>query len=319
MDACRNWLEESEDHRYSKKQAGETVKVFHRDTAKFDKQSIIATFQRPAEESPIRVIFATEALGMGVNLPDVRRVVQYRLPKGGEPTTVWQRGGRTGRDGQDGEIIILIDDWVEGPRKEPQSIPKGRKSDDQSSQVSPLLDDSDEDILAEEQNKTRPSLPERRSKIPDFFYLLANVPTCIRDRFLDLFGEPQEFRIHIRKDRCCSNCNPDFRLGKLDKHYLYSERGSSLNASRKKMLKQLTTWAEDQLSTAFPTPAFRPTVYCFISADQLTQLAKDAHLITNLDDLQKAIGSWGFFEDYGTELLVKLRAVHHAAISQTNR
>ena len=88
MAACRNWLEESEDHRYSKKQAGETVKVFHRDTAKFDKQSIIATFQRPAEESPIRVIFATEALGMSVNLPDVRRVVQYRLPKGGEPTVV---------------------------------------------------------------------------------------------------------------------------------------------------------------------------------------------------------------------------------------
>ena len=200
----------------------------------------------------------------------------------------------------------MIDDWVEGPRKEPQSIPKGRKSDDQSSQVSPLLDDSDEDILAEEQNKTRPSLPERRSKIPDFFYLLANVPTCIRDRFLDLFGEPQEFRIHIRKDRCCSNCNPDFRLGKLDKHYLYSERGSSLNASRKKMLKQLTTWAEDQLSTAFPTPAFRPTVYCFISADQLTQLAKDAHLITNLDDLEKALGSWWFFPNYGAELLGSL-------------
>src|SRR5437667_1434776 len=154
---------------------------------------------------------------MGVNLPDVRRVVQYRLPKGGEPTVGWQRGGRTDRDGQDGEIIILIDDWVEGPRKEPQSIPKGRKSDDQSSQVSPLLDDSDEDILAEEQNKTRPSLPERRSKIPDFFYLLSNVPTCIRNRFLDLFEEPEEFRIHIRKDRCCSNCNPDFRLGKLDK------------------------------------------------------------------------------------------------------
>ena len=91
--ASRNWLEESDGHQYSKKkQARETVKVFHRDRAKFDKAAIIAEFQRLAEDSPIRVIFATEALGLGVNLPDVRRVVLYRLPKGEEPAIMWQRG-----------------------------------------------------------------------------------------------------------------------------------------------------------------------------------------------------------------------------------
>jgi hypothetical protein len=304
MQECRNWLQESDKHEYSKKQARETIKIFHRDTAKFDKEATIAEFQRLAEDSSIRVIFATEALGLGVNLPDVRRVILYGLPKGEEPAIMWQRGGRASRDGQDGEIILLIDEWVEGPRTDPPSIQKSR----QNSQP------QDADISAEKENKIRKlTLPERRGTLSSFWYMLANEPSCLRAPFLDHFDEPQEFRVHIRKDRCCSNCNPDFRLGKLDSHYLYCERGNSLNARRKMVLELITTWAEDQVSAAFPNPSFQPTVNCFISADQLTQLAKNAHVITNLDDLHKALGSWRFFQNYGTELLVKLRAAHYAA------
>jgi superfamily II DNA helicase RecQ len=320
LQACRDWLEESETHRYSKKEARETIKIFHRDTAEFDKEIIITEFQQLAENSSIRVILATEALGLGVNLPDVRRVILYGLPKGGEPAIMWQRGGRAGRDGQDGEIILLIDEWVEGPRTESLSNPKGRQRKHESSQTSQQLDDDDEATSAEEQNKTRLSLSERRRNIPDFWYMLANDHSCLRARFLDHFDEPQEFRVHIRQDRCCSNCNPDFQLGKLDNHYLYSEHGNSLNVSRKKVLKHLMTWAEDQLSTVFPNPAFQPTVDCFISLDQLTQLAKDAHIITDIDGLHKALGSWCFFEECGTELLEQLRAAHHTveeAKSQT--
>src|SRR5580700_4692511 len=108
MQEYRNWLQESDKYKYSKQQARETIKVFYRDTAKFDKEAIIAEFQRLADDSSIRVIFATEALGLGVNLPDVRRVILYGLPKGGEPAIIWQRGGRAGRDGQDSEIILLV-------------------------------------------------------------------------------------------------------------------------------------------------------------------------------------------------------------------
>ena len=70
-----NWLQESDMHKYSIKQARATIKVFHRDTAKFDKEAIIAEFQQLGDRSSIRVIFATEALGLGVNLPDVQRVI----------------------------------------------------------------------------------------------------------------------------------------------------------------------------------------------------------------------------------------------------
>jgi hypothetical protein len=79
------------------------------------------------------------------------------------------------------------------------------------------------------------------------------------------------------------------------------------------VLELITTWAKNQVSTAFPNPSFQPTVYCFISADQLTQLAKDAHVITNLDKLHKALGSWRFFQTHGAELFANLRAAHYAA------
>jgi predicted ATPase len=152
--------------------------------------------------------------------------------------------------------------------------------------------------------------------------MLANEPSCLRVRFLDHFDEPQEFQIYIRKDRCCSNCNPKYQLGKLDNHYLYSERGNSLNARRKKVLKLITTWAETQVSAAFPNPSFQPTVSCFMSEDQLTQLAKDAHVITNLDELYRALRSWRFFQTHGAELFANLRAAHYAAeevITQASR
>ena len=47
--------------------------------------------------------------------------------------------------------------------------------------------------------------------------------------------------------------------------------------------------------------------------DQLTQLAKDAHVITSLDDLRKTLGPWRFFQNYGAELFMKLRSIHYAA------
>jgi superfamily II DNA helicase RecQ len=99
MQECQGWLQKCEEQRYSSKQAKDTIKIFHRDTTKFDKKAIITEFQQPGKDSLVRLIFATETLGLGVNMPDVRRVVLYGIPKEGEPAVRWQRGGRACRDG----------------------------------------------------------------------------------------------------------------------------------------------------------------------------------------------------------------------------
>lgn len=48
----------------------------------------------------------TEALALGVDLQDIDQVVIYRFPKNLQPATLWQRGGRACRLGQDGKMII---------------------------------------------------------------------------------------------------------------------------------------------------------------------------------------------------------------------
>ena len=47
------------------------LKVFHSHITKADKDMIAAEFEYPGRESKIRVIFAMEALGIGVNLPNI--------------------------------------------------------------------------------------------------------------------------------------------------------------------------------------------------------------------------------------------------------
>jgi superfamily II DNA helicase RecQ len=118
LEKCREWLEKSEKHRYTSRQIQCTIRIFHRTTAQYDKEAIIAEFRQLAMESSVQIIFATEALGVGVNIPDIRRVVQYGIPAGYHPAVPWQRGGRGSRDGQDGEIILLVDEWAFGPRDE---------------------------------------------------------------------------------------------------------------------------------------------------------------------------------------------------------
>ncbi|KAI0088969.1 P-loop containing nucleoside triphosphate hydrolase protein, partial [Irpex rosettiformis] len=55
----------------------------------------------------IVILFATEVAGMGMDLGDIRRVVQYMIPS---KLTQWtQHAGRCGRDGQPAIAILLVE------------------------------------------------------------------------------------------------------------------------------------------------------------------------------------------------------------------
>lgn len=103
----RSWAVMSPSLKYSQSQAKEAITVFNRDMAEDDKNRIIALFQMP--NSPIRVLLATEAIGIGVDIPDIRRVVLNGLPMDLDPAIPWQRGGRAGRDGSHSEMDILLE------------------------------------------------------------------------------------------------------------------------------------------------------------------------------------------------------------------
>jgi superfamily II DNA/RNA helicase len=113
-EACLRYLERHDNHCYSRRRALGVVRVYTRNTHDEDKDRIIEELKKLAANSLIRVILATEALGIGVDLPDIGRVIQYGIIE--LPATLWQRGGRASRDGKNGEITLLLESWVRGDR-----------------------------------------------------------------------------------------------------------------------------------------------------------------------------------------------------------
>ena len=71
------------------------VETFHADIAKYDQDLRYAEFLK--EKSKIRIIVATTSLGIGVNVPDVAVIVNWKFPIDSEVREIWQRAGRGGR------------------------------------------------------------------------------------------------------------------------------------------------------------------------------------------------------------------------------
>lgn len=65
-----------------------------------------AAAQRYFMEDPSPVLAATNAFGMGIDRPDVRRVIHYQLP--GSLEAYYQEAGRAGRDGESAECLLLF-------------------------------------------------------------------------------------------------------------------------------------------------------------------------------------------------------------------
>ncbi len=57
-------------------------------------------------QDPAPVLAATNAFGMGIDRPDVRRVIHYNMP--GSLEAYYQEAGRAGRDGEPAECVLLF-------------------------------------------------------------------------------------------------------------------------------------------------------------------------------------------------------------------
>lgn len=69
----------------------------------------------------IRVMVATNAFGLGIDKPDIRRIVHYQLPAGLD--VYYQESGRAGRDGERADCTLL---FVPGDRAVQQFFLNGR-------------------------------------------------------------------------------------------------------------------------------------------------------------------------------------------------
>lgn len=62
--------------------------------------------QRAFEQGRTRVLVATNAFGMGIDLPDIRLIVHYQTP--GSVEAYYQEAGRAGRDGDPARCLMLF-------------------------------------------------------------------------------------------------------------------------------------------------------------------------------------------------------------------
>jgi Helicase conserved C-terminal domain/DEAD/DEAH box helicase len=87
------------------------ITTYNSDVCEYDQSVRYAEFLKPS--SSIRIIIATTSLGMGVNVPDVERVVVWKFPRGRQPADVWQRVGRGGRgEGRTSIAYVFLPYWA---------------------------------------------------------------------------------------------------------------------------------------------------------------------------------------------------------------
>ena len=104
------------------------VRGFHAQMAEYDKTRIYTEFL--STQSRIRILVATSAMGLGMDIPDIRVVIQWMFTIGQSIAELWQRFGRAARaPDQLGYGVIFLPHWAFGDQgKDPLSSAQTRRT-----------------------------------------------------------------------------------------------------------------------------------------------------------------------------------------------
>jgi hypothetical protein len=96
---------------FTKPQARKLIRRYDASIRQADQDQIFADFKDP--DGSCRIVVATVSLGMGMDLPDVERIVQFGLPPSPNLSDIWQRFRRAmrKREGQ-GVAYIFVPYWA---------------------------------------------------------------------------------------------------------------------------------------------------------------------------------------------------------------
>jgi superfamily II DNA/RNA helicase len=117
-ECLREWLQKLSTGIIRDRDCRQIIQVYHSHTTLNNKNAIYDEFSKA--DSKIRIMVATESLGTGVDLSDVKRIVQYGFPLDRLLCVLIQRFDRAARmAGSKGEAIFLVESWAIGDRITP--------------------------------------------------------------------------------------------------------------------------------------------------------------------------------------------------------
>ena len=235
----REWLQKLSAGVMKARDCKQIIQVYHSHTTLNDKNTIYNEFSKA--DSKIRIMVATESLGTGVDLSDVKRVVQYGFPLDRLLCVLIQRFGRAARmAGIKGEAIFLVESWAIGDRitsvrsamlpsrqtpsvsRRPSGTSRLARSYSVESGVDSDIPDNESDVAVgdmagdvPEVQRRRKTEKERRTDLYNdspALYDLVNRSTCLRRILMDWVQEslsdPASRLPAPEPDECCNVCNP---------------------------------------------------------------------------------------------------------------
>ncbi|KAH6691783.1 ATP-dependent DNA helicase [Leptodontidium sp. MPI-SDFR-AT-0119] len=238
-ECLREWLQKLSAGAIKDRDCRQIIQVYHSHTTLNDKNTIYDEFSKA--DSKIRIMVATESLGTGVDLSDVKRVVQYGFPLDRLLCVLIQRFGRAARmAGIKGEAIFLVESWAIGDRitstrsammpssqtpsafRRPSSTSRLARSYSGEAGVDGDIPDNESDVATgdincdvPEEQRRRKTERERRTDLYNdspALYNLVNRSTCLRQILMgwvqESLSDPASRLPAPEPDECCNVCNP---------------------------------------------------------------------------------------------------------------
>jgi hypothetical protein len=322
-DFLRVWLVKLSSGQISDRKAREIIQVYHSHTSLKDKEVIYNEFSKT--ESKIRIMVATESLGTGVDLSDIKRVVQYGFPLDPLISVLVQRFGRAARlNGMTGEAIFLVESWAVGDRIIPsrraviassqstvlhfrQTASFSRLS--QSTSAEKLSGDEDVDAgsdvaggdigeSGEQEKRKRKSEKERRTDLyndsPALFNFV-NRSACLRNILMDwmqeILADPSTKLPAPPPADCCNVCNPSLaRMIPFPWDITSNIRKPQSGTASGAFYDRLVLWCDETLRKQHPRMISRVSLL-LADKNELIQLSKDYQVIKSETDLENRLES----------------------------
>ncbi|KAJ3553996.1 hypothetical protein NM688_g3333 [Phlebia brevispora] len=330
VNSCNLALEACEHLRRLVPNLRNQIGFLHAGRSKRSRRQVMRRFRK----GQIKILCATEAAGMGMDIRDVVRTTQFMVPS--SRSVLKQREGRAGRDGRLALAILLVEPSVfqkqkRAPRKKAMKRQAAESSDEGEASHDEEMPPSEDEIRLGDDGDY-----EYKKKVEEGMRTWIETPGCRRDIDDEYFENPM--RSCTPTVACCDNCLlkqaenapeslsdeqrellafvqrlrsrteppaqtvPQLAVKKQPTGLPGPRRGEHLAACRRALIDwRWQTWLADFWMCAFD----ERTV---LEDKDLTTLASKARIQT-IADVKIEVPNWDFANKYGTAVLKILQEI----------